>query len=47
MAVASHLNIDLADYDQKIRTFIPYYEEMLDTVAAGLLLLDRDRIPFR
>jgi tRNA (cmo5U34)-methyltransferase len=41
MAVASHLNIDLADYDQKIRTFIPYYEEMLDTAAAGLLLLDR------
>jgi tRNA (cmo5U34)-methyltransferase len=41
MAVASHLNIDLAEYDQKIRTFIPYYEEMLDVVAAGLLLLDR------
>jgi tRNA (cmo5U34)-methyltransferase len=41
MAVASHLNIDLAEYDQKIRTFIPYYEEMLDTVASGLLLLDR------
>jgi tRNA (cmo5U34)-methyltransferase len=40
MAVASHLNIDLAEYDQKIRTFIPYYEEMLDTVAAGLLLLE-------
>jgi SAM-dependent methyltransferase len=45
MAVASHLNIDLADYDQKIRTFIPYYEEMLDAVAAGLLLLDRADSP--
>jgi tRNA (cmo5U34)-methyltransferase len=40
MAVASHLNIDLAEYDEKIRTFIPHYEEMLDTVAAGLFLLD-------
>jgi tRNA (cmo5U34)-methyltransferase len=38
---SSHLNIDLAEYDQKIRTFIPYYEEMLETVAAGLQLLDR------
>jgi tRNA (cmo5U34)-methyltransferase len=45
MAVASHLNIDLAEYDQKIRTFIPHYEEMLDTVASGLLLLDRADSP--
>lgn len=34
LGVASHLGIKLAEYDQRIRTFIPDYEEMLD-VAAG------------
>ena len=34
MGVASHLGINLAEYDKRIRTFIPDYEEMLD-VAAG------------
>jgi len=34
MSVATHLGIDLAEYDACIRTFIPHYEEMLD-VAAG------------
>jgi tRNA (cmo5U34)-methyltransferase len=34
MGVASHLGIKLSDYDSRIRTFIPHYEEMLD-VGAG------------
>jgi len=36
MSVAAHLGIDLADYDARIRTFIPGYEEMLDVAAAAL-----------
>jgi tRNA (cmo5U34)-methyltransferase len=32
-SVASHLGIELAEYDQRIRTFIPAYEEMLDAAA--------------
>src|SRR5690242_7334131 len=36
MSVAQHLGIDLADYDRRIRTFIPWYEEMLTAAAAGL-----------
>ena len=34
MGVATHLGIDLAEYDARIRTFIPDYEEMLDAAAA-------------
>ena len=36
MGVASHLGIKLSEYDARIRTFIPDYEEMLD-VAAGAI----------
>ena len=36
MSVATHLGIDLADYDARIRTFIPGYETMLATAAAVL-----------
>ena len=36
MGVAAHLGIDLAEYDARIRTFIPHYEEMLDVAAAAL-----------
>jgi tRNA (cmo5U34)-methyltransferase len=36
MSVASHLGIDLTEYDARIRTFIPGYEEMLDVAAAAL-----------
>jgi len=36
MSVASHLRIDLAEYDRRIRTFIPHCEEMLDAAAALL-----------
>lgn len=33
MGVASHLGIKLAEYDMRIRTFIPGYEEMLEVAA--------------
>ena len=36
MAVSSHLKIDLGEYDARIRTFIPHYEEMLAAAADGL-----------
>src|SRR5690349_17216997 len=36
MSVATHLGIDLAEYDARIRTFIPHYEEMLDVAAEAL-----------
>jgi SAM-dependent methyltransferase len=36
MSVAQHLGIKLGDYDARIRTFIPDYEEMLDVAAAAI-----------
>ena len=36
MGVATHLGIELNEYDARIRTFIPDYEEMLD-IAARLI----------
>jgi SAM-dependent methyltransferase len=36
MGVAAHLGIDLHEYDERIRTFIPYYEEMLDAAAEAI-----------
>jgi hypothetical protein len=36
MSVAAHLGIDLKEYDSRIRTFIPHYEEMLDVAAAAI-----------
>src|SRR4051812_21161047 len=36
MGVASHLGIKLTEYDSRIRTFIPHYEEMLDVAAAAV-----------
>lgn len=33
MSVATHLGIDLADYDRRIRSFIPDYETMLSVAA--------------
>jgi ubiquinone/menaquinone biosynthesis C-methylase UbiE len=38
MSVSSHLAIDLNQYDARIRTFIPCYEEMLDVVTHVLAL---------
>jgi SAM-dependent methyltransferase len=39
--VAAHLGIRLGEYDARIRTFIPRYEEMLDAAAAALRALRR------
>jgi tRNA (cmo5U34)-methyltransferase len=36
MGVATHLGIAIREYDQRIRTFIPDYEEMLDVAAAAI-----------
>jgi ubiquinone/menaquinone biosynthesis C-methylase UbiE len=36
MAVSSHLKIDLSEYDSRISTFIPHYEEMLDAAVAAM-----------
>lgn len=36
MSVAAHLGIPLREYDQRIRTFIPNYEAMLDEAARAL-----------
>ena len=36
MSVASHLGIELSEYDARIRTFIPDYEAMLDVAATAL-----------
>lgn len=36
MGVAAHLGIDLADYDARIRTFIPDYDTMLEAAAAAI-----------
>src|SRR5436190_16248469 len=36
MGVAAHLGIRLGEYDARIRTFIPDYEEMLDVAAAAV-----------
>ncbi|MFI5177878.1 MAG: class I SAM-dependent methyltransferase [Vicinamibacterales bacterium] len=41
MGVATHLGILVDEYDAKIRTFIPRYEEMLDAAAAALTLARR------
>ena len=34
MGVATHLGIQVGEYDRRIRTFIPDYEEMLQTAAS-------------
>jgi tRNA (cmo5U34)-methyltransferase len=36
VSVAAHLGIRLNEYDQRIRTFIPRYEEMLHEAASAL-----------
>ena len=45
MGAASHLGIDLREYDARIRTFIPGYEDMLDGAAAVLAASVRRRHP--
>jgi SAM-dependent methyltransferase len=39
MSVAAHLNINLDEYDARIRSFIPQYEVMIATAAEMLRLL--------
>lgn len=41
MGAAAHLRIRTRDYDARIRTFIPHYENMLDAAAAALKLIRR------
>ena len=36
MSVAAHLGIDVAEYDARIRTFIPDYETLIDEGAAAV-----------
>jgi len=40
MSVGRHLRIALDEYDARIRTFVPHYEEMIDRVADALHLVD-------
>jgi tRNA (cmo5U34)-methyltransferase len=40
VSVASHLHIPLDEYDARIRTFIPGYEQMLDAAAGALCAID-------
>lgn len=42
MGVATHLGIDLSEYDARIRTFIPDYDELLDVAAAAVPASARD-----
>ncbi len=44
MSVAAHLRIRLSEYDRRIRTFIPHYEELL-SATAGVVALLRTRRP--
>src|SRR5688500_11915076 len=39
MGAESHLGIDLADYDSRIRTFIPGYDVMHEAVGDALVAL--------
>jgi SAM-dependent methyltransferase len=45
LSVAVHLGIDLREYDARIRTFIPGYEELLRAAAAALTTTVRGRAP--
>lgn len=45
MSVASHLGIDLREYDARIRTFIPGYDSMLKDAAAALATAVRSGSP--
>jgi SAM-dependent methyltransferase len=44
MSVASHLKIRIEEYDSRIRTFIPGYDEMLDCAAGALTALGIERL---
>src|SRR5687768_4315076 len=40
MSVAAHLSIRVDEYDTRIRTFVPGYEQLIATAAETLGLLD-------
>jgi SAM-dependent methyltransferase len=42
MGVASHLNIEIDEYDARIRTFVPDYDQMLSTVVGALRFVDAE-----
>src|SRR5215217_7477628 len=42
---AAHLGIDLAEYDARIRTFIPDYETMIEIAASTLRAMVRRENP--
>lgn len=44
MSVASHLRIKVTEYDARIRTFIPNYDEMLEA-AANMMRLVKESCP--
>jgi len=44
VSVAKHLGIRLPEYDRRIRTFIPHYEELV-SATAGVVALVRTRRP--
>lgn len=39
MSVSGHLRISLAEYDSRIRTFVPYYEDLVGIVGESLRLI--------
>ncbi|HEY2905822.1 MAG TPA: class I SAM-dependent methyltransferase [Vicinamibacterales bacterium] len=44
MSAASHLGINLREYDARIRTFIPRYETMLEEAASVIRLVGRSPV---
>jgi SAM-dependent methyltransferase len=42
-SVSAHLKIPVAEYDARIRTFVPYYEEMLDVAGSCFDRIAGDR----
>jgi tRNA (cmo5U34)-methyltransferase len=45
MGAAAHLGIDLREYDARIRTFIPGYEQLLEITSRTLAATVRGRAP--
>jgi tRNA (cmo5U34)-methyltransferase len=45
MGVGAHLGIDLAEYDERIRTFIPEYERLHEAIVEALRATIRRRRP--
>lgn len=44
MSVSGHLHIDLAEYDTRIRTFVPDYDHLLEAATGALDLLPTGRV---